>query len=292
MQLEKIITLANENTRLRFLAMERSLRATGCTLPLWVIPYDDNTFELPPNAVWWQIETITNWLNGKMASKPKRKYQCMLEDNYQFVDADIVFLKNPESVLTDLSGFITSCGHWHNPWHTYTPDSLTVFKQRSTTWQQHIFNSGQFACDKNLYNSIDSLIQTAERDEYKEACLDFSFHDQPGLNLLVNITDVQVINLTLQPYYMQSTWAGDYPDADYERYWQNEARKPYLIHWAGCNMNIGRPIDQLFLNYLSDAEKAEWHQQVLAKAAVNNTLNKRFRKQLRKIKKAVKLLTE
>src|SRR6478609_7478064 len=104
MQLEKIISLANENTRLRFLAMERSLRATGCTLPLWVIPYDDNRFELPPNAIWWQIDNIITWLEGKMASKPKRKYQCMLEGNYQFVDADVIFLKNPETALANLSG--------------------------------------------------------------------------------------------------------------------------------------------------------------------------------------------
>jgi hypothetical protein len=47
MKIEKIITLANNKVRLRFLAMERSLRATGCQLPLLVIPYDDKLFELP-----------------------------------------------------------------------------------------------------------------------------------------------------------------------------------------------------------------------------------------------------
>jgi len=61
MKLEKIITLANEPVRLRFLAMERSLRATGCDLPLLVIPYDDRRFELPPNAQWWETD-LGRWL--------------------------------------------------------------------------------------------------------------------------------------------------------------------------------------------------------------------------------------
>jgi hypothetical protein len=38
MKIDKIISMANQKVRLRFLAMERSLRATGCQLPLWVIP--------------------------------------------------------------------------------------------------------------------------------------------------------------------------------------------------------------------------------------------------------------
>ena len=39
MKLEKIITLASAPVRLRLLAMVRSLRAVGCQLPVWVIPY-------------------------------------------------------------------------------------------------------------------------------------------------------------------------------------------------------------------------------------------------------------
>lgn len=44
MKIDKIITMANKTVRLQFLAMERSLRSTGCTLPIWVIPFDNNTF--------------------------------------------------------------------------------------------------------------------------------------------------------------------------------------------------------------------------------------------------------
>jgi hypothetical protein len=42
MKIDKIISMANQKVRLRFLALERSLRASGCQLPILVIPYDDN----------------------------------------------------------------------------------------------------------------------------------------------------------------------------------------------------------------------------------------------------------
>ena len=190
-----------------------------------------------------------------------RKYQCLLESNYQFVDSDVIFLKNPEHVLSNYSGFITSCGHWHNPDHTTTKEVLEFFNRSTTTWQQRVFNTGQYACDKILYD-FDSLKNTAEKPGYKATCLDFRFHEQPGINLLVNLSGIQITNITLQPYYMESTWAGDYHDIDYTRFWKEENRKPYIIHWAGCDMNINRPVDKLFLDFLTEEENEEWKKKV------------------------------
>ncbi|MCC5657844.1 hypothetical protein LC608_12750 [Nostoc sp. XA010] len=62
MKIDKIISLANSKVRLMFLAMERSLRTTGCDLPILVIPYDDHLFKLPEGSSWWEIPEITNWL--------------------------------------------------------------------------------------------------------------------------------------------------------------------------------------------------------------------------------------
>ena len=63
MKIDKIISLANKNVKLRFLAMERSLRDTGCDLPLLVIPYNDNLFDLPKGSTWWEIPEMIQWLN-------------------------------------------------------------------------------------------------------------------------------------------------------------------------------------------------------------------------------------
>ena len=207
MQLEKIITLANKKVLLRFLAMERSLRATGCKLPLWVIPYDDDRFELPENAMWWPIPEISDWLKKEQAHPTCIKYQCLTTSNYQYVDSDVIFLQNPEQVLTEKKGFITSCGHWRHPALTVTAQSTAILRERSTHWMQQVFNAGQYACDRALYTTPE-LQKRCLDPRYAETCLQSKYLDQPGLNLLVHLAQVPIHNLTLPPYGMESTWAG------------------------------------------------------------------------------------
>ncbi|MBI3663827.1 MAG: hypothetical protein HY234_12365 [Acidobacteria bacterium] len=257
MKLEKIITLANGNVRLRFAAMERSLRATGCGLPLVVIPYDEKRFELPVNAKWWEMAEVLAWLNAEHAHPMMRKYQCLLVANYQYVDTDVIFLRNPEEVLAPHAGFVTSCCHWRDGGHTTTGESQQVLAAKSTTWRKSTFNAGQFACDCALY-TLDELKRTAAK--FAETCLRMPYHDQPGMNLLVHEAGVAITNLTLPPHGMESTWAGDYADG-YEPYWRDAERKPYLIHWAGTPMDAGRTIDKLFYEFLTAAERAEWDAQ-------------------------------
>jgi hypothetical protein len=274
MKLDKIITLANGRARLRFLAMERSLRAVGCDLPLFVIPYDAQQFELPKNARWHLDPGLANWLAAEKSHPCMRKYQCLLEQNFQFVDSDVCFLRDPAAVLEPFSGFIASCGHWHNPAETVTPDSRQWLKGLSTTWPRLVFNTGQFACDVSLY-TLPALCETATRPAFRQACLDWSYHEQPGLNQLAIASGIPVGNLTLPPACMESTWAGDYEDAAYSRYWTAPARKPYLIHWAGLDLKIPRPIDELFWSFLTETEKRELKEQLAEAPAKNPGRTKR-----------------
>ena len=263
MKLEKIVTLANQQVRLQFLAMERSLRATGCDLPLWVIPYDQARFDLPANAIWWEIPEVRNLLGEYRSHPMMAKYQCFTTGSYQYVDSDVIFLRNPAEVLAPEEGFITSCGHWGNPHHTYTSVSLDVLKHKSTCWQTLVFNAGQFACDRTLYR-FEELKGRCCDPTYVDTCLRFPFHDQPGTVLLVNLSGVPIHNLTLPPVSMESTWAGSYSEEDFEAYWRDERRKPYLIHWAGVAF-ADLPINRLFKNFLTDQERGEWDQQVAEK---------------------------
>src|SRR6185437_3440065 len=157
---------------------------------------------------------------------------------------------------------------------------------KTTTWQKDIFNSGQFACDKQLY-TLDDLKATCLK--YKSTLLVDTplYKDQPAINLLVNLSPVTISNLTLPPYDMESTWAGSYTNKDYEKYWTTERKKPYLIHWAGCLMNTGRPIDKLFLQYLTKKEKEEWERQLQNK---KDSFLSRIRVRLSKFKKGLKLM--
>lgn len=290
MKLERIISMANQKVRLRFLAMERSLRATGCQLPLWVIPYDDHLFDLPQGSIWWDMPEIRQWLKEEKAHPVMGKYQCLTVENYQFVDSDVCFLRNPQEVLDPFSAFITSCGHWHNPEQTYINESLRFMLTKTTVWQGKIFNTGQFACDRKIYDTH-SLISTAMQSEFLDTCVKFRFHEQPGLNMLVFASGVKITNLTIPPLCMESTWAGDYLD-EYEHYWTNPEIKPYLIHWAGTRMDIPRPINQIFYNYLTASEKSAWDEQVKTASVKRDKQNRSFRALARKFKRAFLSLSQ
>jgi len=288
MILEKIITLANSKVRLQFLAMERSLRATGCNLPIWVIPYDDDLFDLPNGSEWWVMPEIIDWLNKENAHPMMRKYQCFTVENYQYVDSDVCFLRNPEEVLKPFIGFITSCGHWRDTTHTCNEESLKIIKKKSTTWQYRVFNAGQFACDSSLYNA-DFLIETAMKPDFINTCVKWKFNDQPGMNLLVILSDIEISNLTLPPSRMESTWAGDYING-YDKFWIDESRKPYLIHWAGYKPGASEnKIDKIFFEYLTDNEIILW-KKYLNMIENKKTLRNRYDRVVSKIYRSLPIL--
>jgi hypothetical protein len=287
MKLEKIITLANQKVRVRFSAMERSLRATGCDLPLWVIPYDNSRFELPANASWWELPEVRAFLDQHQAHPMMAKYQCFTTGNYQYVDSDVVFLRNPAEVLAEEDGFITSCGHWGGPDHTYTLASRKVLMRITTGWQARVFNAGQFACDRALYNFA-QLKDLCCDPHYIDTCLKFPFHDQPGTVLLANLSGIRIYNLTLPPVSMESTWAGSYRDDNFAVYWQDARRKPYLLHWAGCDVTVPSPIDQLFINYLSEEERRQWDQEIAQKQQQKIREQRSLKMKLRRLAEASK----
>lgn len=260
MQLEKIITFTHAKHRLRFLLMERSLRAVGCNLPIWAIPFDEDLFDLPKNSVWWEEAEIINWTKKDNLNNRKRKYQCLTTNNFQYVDTDVVFIQNPEPILQSHHGLVACCNEWTSALHgrIVSPESLKLLKKQSTLWQRNVFCSGQFACDDRLFTPAE-LITTASHEDYATTCIYPPYGDQEGLNLLVSLAGVNVTNLTLPPFYMESSWAGDYP-LDTESYWVNPSRKPYLMHFYGHmdRMHEPRPINRWFHELLTLQEQHQW----------------------------------
>jgi hypothetical protein len=263
--------------------MERSLRATGCELPLLVIPYDEDRFELPPGSSWWESTDFFSWVAGTRTRKVMRKYLTLTEENFQYVDADVIFLRNPATVLSAHSGFVTSCGHWRTPRETLTEASLAYIARKTTTWQRLTFNSGQYACDRRLY-SLDDLKSALSDPEWTDTCLSPRFTDQPGVNLLVWRSGVEITNLMLPPSSMESTWAGDYP-GDYLHYWMDPEKKPYLIHWAGVAMNEPRPINELFYAQLTGEELNAWNESVKLSLRAKLSEARSLRESLRRVKR-------
>ncbi len=280
MKLEKIITVASVSVRLRLLAMVRSLRAVGCQLPVWVIPFADeeeDRFALPEGCEWWPVPEVSEWVNRFGAHPLACRLACFLTGNYQYADADVIFLRNPEDVLRPLEGFVSSCGLWREPGPAVTVQSRALFRRCSTNWQKEVFNSGQFACDRALFADFDALHRAAHAPEHKETCLS-PLSDQPALNLLRLVAGVPVHNVTLPPGNMESTWAGDYLETGYERLWADPERQPYLIHWAGVSTLASRPIHEIFYQHLTPSELDEWRMQVRTRAAAPQGMRPRLQR--------------
>ena len=256
MKLETVITLANKKVEIPFRAFERSLRATGCTLPLLVIPYDDSRFPLPTNATWLDdapAQKLYAWLAGYNGHPTFRKYACFLRPNFLFADTDVVFLKTPAEALVPYAGFVISCCHWMNSAHTLTDETRAFLEKTSTTYQKTLFNSGQFACDRALY-AFEALQAACER--FPVTCLRFPYHEQPAVNILAHLSSVPITSLTLPPHNIESSWAGHYINRA-PPFWGDEKTKPFLLHWAGRKFSGRCAVDELFLAHLNPAERAE-----------------------------------
>ena len=253
MNIEFAYTLANKKVRLQFLAMERSLRATGFDLPLRVFPYDQNTFDLPKDSEWF-LTPLHQWLTEKKAHPMCCKYYCLTQDSYFFTDTDIVYLRDPRETLSELESFVVADTEWNKPRYTFTEDSSKLLSKQTSVWLQNVFNAGWFACDRKLYTE-ERLHEVLSDQEIAKTCLYDT--DQTGLVLLLATVGVKPRNLNLPPYAMESTWAGDYT-GEFESFWQDRDRRPFFIHWAGPILDEGRPINELFYKFLTKEEKDQW----------------------------------
>src|SRR3984885_4694712 len=134
MQIERIVTMANRNTEILFRAMERSLRATGCDLPIDVIPYDGAWFCLPKGSKWLEDEALFKWVEKSGCHPTMRKYLTLTIERYHYIDTDVIFLKNPATFLAPFEAFIVCCTEWSRSQWTYTDASLKLLAKRSSVW--------------------------------------------------------------------------------------------------------------------------------------------------------------
>ena len=254
MDIDRIITMASRNVRIQFLAFERSLRAVGCDLPLLVIPYDDQEgFDLPPNAEWWQKKEFTSWLKESQAHPTMAKYVCLTEANYAYFDSDVCFIEDCRTTLAQQTGFVVADTELIKYGESSTRESMKVLARKTSLWQLKLFNTGHFAADTPLYSLAD-LESTCEK--YKETCLVSPHHEQPGINLLALLSGVAVTNLCLPPHSMESTMAIDYAyRKDWEENWKQG--RPYFIHYAGGRAASQYPISRIFFEYLTEQERME-----------------------------------
>jgi hypothetical protein len=258
MKLEQIISLANVKVRLQFLAMERSLRSTGCDLPLLVIPFDETRFPLPGNAQWIEDEALFEIIRNTGAVSVSRKYLALTLPNCAYFDADIIHLRDPRAWLAPLPEdvFVVADTEWNKARWTFTPETRELYGSKTTLWLLDNFNSGFFAhgTPAAKIEQIKSLLTEPQYWNLTQG-KGPTKGEQEGANLLIHQNGREVHNLCLPPYRMESTMACDYPE-DVELILRRP-NAPAFIHYAGHGRNIDAPIARLIFDHLSSAEAAE-----------------------------------
>jgi len=254
---QRILSLANRKVQLEFLAMERSLRATGCNLPLSVIPYDDDLFELPANAEWMDLQSFAKMLQPwSSAGGAFRKLAALCELNVAFFDADMIHLKNPEEWLAsfDSDCFLVADTEFSKATWTYTTRTKSIYRQNSSNWLTRNFNTGFFAfTDLELSPArITQAFLGAEHDLLDNLHIAM---EQPSLNYLAHALNLRVVNACLPPCAFESTMAVDYP-SDYEPLLKKANGAPF-IHFAGGGRSLDLPVTELFLTHLTKDEVAQ-----------------------------------
>ena len=83
-----------------------------------------------------------------------------------------------------------------------------------------------------------------------------------------------------------------YP-GEYERLWSEPAKNPNLIHWVGPPiLDADRPINQLFYDYLTSAEREKWDALCQQRRAKVGREHKRLNHSLRKAARFITLFDE
>jgi len=259
-KIDRIITMASPAVRLDFLVMERTLRATGCDLPLYVIPYTDEPFDLPENAQWLVDKELFAHVARHHCARPCRKFLALTQSNAAFFDADIVHLRDPRTELGTMSAerIAVADTEWSKARWTFSEDTRRVYQQKSSLWLLDNFNTGFFAFEEPVLTreQIFDFIADPEwgrciREEFVIA------GEQPGLNWLVHLSGRTVVNLCLPPRRMESTMAVDYTEFD-DVPW---ADGPMFLHFAGGVHHTQSRISEIFVKALTPDERSGFLQE-------------------------------
>jgi hypothetical protein len=263
-RVDRIITLANKSVELQISVFLRSLRKVGCELPVWVIPFREKDFDLPPGCYWIEDSKLLRFLNETGAHPLYNKYCALLQSNCAYFDTDIILLREPRKWLESAPShtFTVADTEWAKNRWTFSPDSLRFLATLSSCWQLFTFNTGFFVFEKPLYEE-EELLEVIRSPEYRGTCLERRKPpiDQPAINWLVLRKRAKIFNFNLPEQYMESTMAVDYGTSSPEAIVSRPAA-PAFLHFAGPIFQENLPVVNLFTSFLTAPERARWDAQV------------------------------
>ncbi len=262
-----IYFLANDRVKDWFIAAVESVRARGATLPICVIPYDDNTLQIRALVIkygltFWEdasraaLDEIgaTFVLNKLEYNHMFRKFACFWGpyEDFMYSDVDVIALMNWDELVTQFHA--SDAALWYfdlSEDFVYKPGPLLEQFQRQGKGMR--FNGGGFVSSKGEFDLAQVRFLAAQAQAYR---LQFAGMDQAFLNYCIDATDRNAVNAADRVPNLHSwSWAPAtykghsdiYEIADREGTFQGK-RFP-MIHWAGFELRSYMPHRELWLKY-------------------------------------------
>jgi hypothetical protein len=135
---------------------------------------------------------------------------------------------------------------------------------------------GLLSFEEPLYEE-EELLSLIQEPEYRSTCLErkLSPIDQPAINWLVLRKQRRIFNFNLPPQGMESTMAVDYGARQPKSVLSNPAA-PAFIHYAGPVFEVGLPVNELYVSYLTNGERRQWDAELKRRRESTGGLNGRL----------------
>ena len=234
-------------------------------------------FEAPKDCTWIKDSKLLSFLGQQGAHPLYWKYEALLQHKCAYFDTDIVVLRDPQKWLEVVpsDAFAVADTEWSKNRWTFSPDSRRFLATLSSRWPLFTFNSGFFAFEEPLYEEQE-LISVIQSPEMRGTCLDrkASPVDQPAFNWLVLRKQRNIFNFNLPQQSMESTMAVDYDEPSDLNAVVSGPSAPAFLHYAGPTFEEGHFLTQLFMSYLTVAERCEWDANIKRKREASRWLER------------------
>ena len=248
-QIEKrgVYTLANDVVIEWFEAFIRSFRKTNPTLPLTVIPYDQNISRLQSLQKKFHFDLMDasicsryNALADKVKVSKKeagcfRKFACFFGkySEFLYLDADIVTLVPLDRLFDAFSNSSSQFGYFDTAMDMCYTESLAA--EMVSEYGSPAYNSGIFF---SRYGAITEAEVFAAAEKAAGVCDRFvACLEQPFINYVTDIARLRYANFSeLAPEFAPVVWARQ-PftyDGKTDMARNADGKMMPFVHWPGC----------------------------------------------------------
>jgi hypothetical protein len=266
-----IYIVGNDRVRENAIALLNSIRYHDPTVPVYLIPFDDNYHQIaaalaqqhqvqlfPDLALLDAFTTrIGEIFDRNFLALPNKMRKLVAWfgplNEFLYIDTDILVFQKIADVLDYLTDYDFLCCDYH-----HVGEGLrNIFSEKvktqgifSTSQLQDVFNSGFWGSKQGAINpsQMEQLLRecAAHRDYF-----DFSQNttDQPILNYLVLKSMPRRLNLVRTVKQAPGSWAGSshFQEKDWILY--DHGQRLWYLHWAGIAMQPGNPYRSLWEYY-------------------------------------------